>query len=51
MIDQIVKKLDEWTEPMQDFFMSQHDNPIFWIIVFVIGLAVFALTYNALHRD
>lgn len=51
MILNIIDKLNELIEPFRDFMMENHNNPIVWMAIFLIGLAVFAFTYNALHRD
>ncbi len=51
MFDNIVKTLDEWTEPLRDFIITNHGNPFLWIALFLGGLAVFAFTYNALHKE
>ena len=47
----VIDKLNEWIEPFRNFMMENHNNPIVWMAIFLIGLAVFAFTYNALHRD
>ncbi len=51
MILNIIDKLNELIEPFKDFMMENHNNPIVWMAIFLIGLVVFGLTYNALHRD
>lgn len=36
---------------IKDFIMTNGENPIFWLIIFFAGIAIFLLTYSALHRD
>lgn len=45
--------LEEMMEQFKDFIVENHANPLLWIGLFVAGLAIFALTYNALtkHRS
>ena len=47
----LAAKLEEWTEPLRDFVQANHNNPIFWTIIFVAGLAIFTFVYNALHKE
>lgn len=38
-------------ESIKDFIMTNGENPIFWLILFFAGIAIFLITYSALHRD
>lgn len=51
MILNIIDKLNEWIKPFKDFVDANHNNPVMWIVFFLIGVAVFFMTYNALHKD
>ncbi|MCI9586166.1 MAG: hypothetical protein HFH45_06010 [Bacilli bacterium] len=51
MILGIIDKLNEWIEPAKAFIENNHSNPILWVALFLIGLAVFALTYGALNKN
>lgn len=51
MILGIVETLNEWVAPIRSWIESNHDNPVMWIAFFLIGLAVFALTYSALNKN
>lgn len=31
-------------------FISDHSGPVLMIVLFLIGLAVFSITWNALHK-
>lgn len=50
-IKEINDKLNEWMEPVKAWIDANHGNPLMWIAFFLIGLAVFFITYNALHKD
>lgn len=47
----IIDKLNEWVKPFKDFVDTNHNNPVLWIAFFLIGVAVFFITYGALHKD
>ena len=51
MILGIVDKLNEVAEPFKNFITEHHNNPLLWLGLFLLGLAVFFLTYSALNRD
>lgn len=51
MILGIIETIEEWIEPFKDWVQTNHNNPIMWIAIFLIGLAVFAFTYNALNKN
>ena len=49
--------LDFWTDvekffgSIKDVVVKNEHNPVFWTIVVVGGLALFAATYSALHKE
>ena len=47
----IIDKLNEWVEPIHAWLDSNHMNPFLWLGLFLAGLAVFFMTYEALHKD
>lgn len=51
MILNFLDTLQEWIEPIREFIFKHHDNPIFWVIIILIALAVFFLGYSALHKE
>jgi len=51
MILGIVETLNEWIEPFKSWVDANHNNPLMWFAFFLIGLAVFAFTYNALNKN
>lgn len=51
MVLGILESLDKAGKTVQNFLIGAERNPIVWIGLFLLGLAVFFLTYNALHKD
>lgn len=51
MILSIIDKLNEWIEPLHNWLDAHHDNPLLWLGLFIIGITVFTITYNALNRN
>lgn len=47
----IIAWFNETTEPIKEFFVANDRNPILWIGLVLIGLALFELAYKALHKD
>lgn len=47
----IIDTINEWLEPVKGWIMDNHDNPFMWLAFVLIGLAVFAITYNALNKN
>lgn len=51
MIFSIVDILDGWIRPFKDFIMKNHDNPVMWIILVLIGVAMWSVVFGVLHRN
>lgn len=47
----IVDKLNDFVEPFKDWVINNHNNPFMWLAFVLIGIAIFALTYNALNKN
>lgn len=47
----VMDKLDEWVKPFKDFIIRNHNNPLLWVALVIIGLMVFGIAYNALNKD
>lgn len=47
----IIDTLEKWGDNVREFLIDSGRNPVIWIGLFVLGLVVFFLTYNALHKD
>lgn len=43
--------LEKTFEPVKEWIISQHDNPLFWIGVFIAGIVVFGIVYSALQKE
>lgn len=38
-------------EPFRDWIIENHNNPFLWLGLLLLGLVVFGIGYNALHKD
>lgn len=47
----IWEKLNEIAIDVKDFFLENNRNPILWVGIILIGLALFEIVYNKLHKD
>jgi hypothetical protein len=50
MVLGIMDTLNKAGDSLKSFLMSTEHNPI-WVLFFIIGMAVFFFTYNALHKN
>ena len=46
----------EWLDetifgPFKNWIFANYTNPFLWLGLFLVGLAIFGITYNALHKD
>lgn len=44
-----VDSVNEFFEPLKKIIVEYHGNPIFWMLLLVIGIGTFFMTYGALH--
>lgn len=51
MILSIIDSINEFIEPFKDWVIENHGNPFMWLAFVLIGIAIFAITYNALNKD
>ena len=51
MILSFVDKLNEWIEPFRTWIENNHNNQFLWAGLVLVGLAIFAITYDALNKD
>lgn len=51
MILNIVDTINEWIEPFQNWINKNHDNPIMWFGLILLGVAIFSITFSSLHRN
>lgn len=50
MLQNIYNWLNDLIKPVRDFIFEHYDSPIFWIILFLIGILIFKLTASALEK-
>lgn len=43
--------LEKFSNSIKEWIIANQSNPILWVGLFVLGLVVFFVTYNALHKD
>jgi hypothetical protein len=46
----IIDSINNFIEPAKAWVINNHGNPFMWLAFVLIGLAVFAITYDALNR-
>ncbi len=47
MLD-IMDTLNDWIQPLKNFIIENHTNPVLWISLVLLGLVIFGFTYNSL---
>ena len=43
--------MNDAAEEFKQWIFDHYNNPLLWVGLIVIGLAVFTMTYNTLNRD
>lgn len=51
MVLSIMDTLKEYADKLREWTISNTNNPLFWLIAFVLGLAIFKFTYDALSKN
>ncbi len=51
MILDIIESINEFIEPFKAWIEENHNNPFMWGGFVLIGIAIFAITYNALNKE
>ena len=47
----INKWFNDVTNDVKAFFVDNSRNPILWIVIIIIGLAIFEFVYKSLNKD
>jgi len=47
----IVEDLTKVMKPFKDFIYKNYSNPLLWLGLFIVGLAVFGIVYKALQKE
>ena len=47
----IMETLEGWVEAFRDFIIDNHSNPVLWVGIIVIGIALFGFVYNSLSKN
>ena len=51
MILSLMDTLKEYSDKLREWTISNTNNPLFWLIAFLLGLVIFKLTYDALSKN
>lgn len=50
----MLKNIYDWLEnlikPVREFIFEHYDSPIFWIVLFLVGVLIYKLTASALEK-
>lgn len=47
----IMDKLNDLGDKIKDFMLKQDGNVIFWVLLFLGGIAIFGIVYQALQKE
>ena len=47
----IMDTLSEYADKLREWTISNTNNPIFWVLAFLLGILIFKLTYDALSKN
>ncbi len=50
-MDKVIEAMDNFMQPIKDFMVKNQNNPIVWLLLFGLGLFVFASVYRALQKE
>lgn len=51
MILSLMDTLKEYSDKLREWTISNTNNPLFWLIAFMLGVVIFKLTYDALSKN
>ncbi|MDD2518580.1 MAG: hypothetical protein PHI05_01545 [Bacilli bacterium] len=51
IFEKLYKWLEKVIEPLREFIFEHHNNPVFWIVIFVVAILLFWFTYDALRKE
>jgi len=51
MILSIMDTLREYADKLREWTISNTNNPLFWLLAFLLGVLIFKLTYDALSKN
>ena len=47
----IMETLEGWVETFRNFIIDHHSNPVLWVGIIGIGIALFGFVYNSLSKN
>lgn len=51
MVLNIMETLQEFADKLREWTIANTNNPLFWLAAFVLGLAIFKITYDSLSKN
>ncbi len=51
MVLSIIDSISKVAKDFQGWIIENGNNPVLWVGLFFLGLLIFYITYNALHKD
>ena len=50
-MENVMETIENWAESFKNFIIDNQSNPVLWIGIFVIGLAIFGFVYSSLSKN
>ncbi len=50
MVLSVMDTLKEFADKLREWTISNTNNPLFWLLAFLLGILIFKLTYDALSK-
>lgn len=50
MVLSIMDTLKEFADKLREWTISNTNNPLFWLLAFLLGILIFKFTYDALSK-
>ncbi len=50
MVLSVMDTLKDFADKLREWTISNTNNPLFWLLAFLLGILVFKFTYDALNK-
>jgi len=50
MVLSLMDTLKDFADKLREWTISNTNNPLFWLLAFLLGILVFKFTYDALNK-
>lgn len=51
MILGIMETFNDFADKLREWTIANTNNPLFWLLAFVLGLVIFKVTFDVLSKD